>query len=135
MLKTGVAVKIDSLGFDAKGNVPDSLRPQLLQGGSLWKGQLQTETFYHQWTALYKRIQLKGRSEVYEEAAYTWFNRLMAIHILQKNGLIEPVLSFVDEARTPRIVDEARMGRMPQMSDDSRRKLAEPQPYGLHHGG
>lgn len=124
-LKAGVAAKMLTLGFDRNGNVPEHLHPQLMQGGSLWNGQLQTESFYHQWNALYKRIKQKGIKEVYEEAAYTWFNRLVAIRILQKNGIIEPVLEYVDAARTPRIVDEARMGRMPQMQEAQRIRLLE----------
>ena len=124
-LKAGIAAKIITLGFDKNGNVPGHMHPQLMQGGSLWNGRLETEGFYHQWQALYSRVQQKGIKEVYEEAAYTWFNRLVAIRILQKNSLIEPVLSYVDEARTPRIVDEARMGRMPQMQERQRQLLTE----------
>jgi len=124
-LKAGIAAKIITLGFDKNGRVPDHMHPQLMQGGSLWNGRLETEGFYHQWQALYHRVQQKGIKEVYEEAAYTWFNRLVAIRILQKNSLIEPVLSYVDEARTPRIVDEARMGRMPQMQERQRQLLTE----------
>ena len=124
-LKAGIAAKIITLGFDKNGRVPDHMHPQLMQGGSLWNGRLETEGFYHQWQALYNRVQQKGIKEVYEEAAYTWFNRLVAIRILQKNQLIEPVLDYVDQARTPRIVDEARMGRMPQMQERQRQLLTE----------
>jgi hypothetical protein len=124
-LKAGIAAKIITLGFDKNGNVPEHMHPQLMQGGSLWNGQLQTEGFYHQWQTLYKRVQQKGIKEVYEEAAYTWFNRLVAIRILMKNQLIEPVLEYVDAARTPRIVDEARMGRIPQMQERQRQLLIE----------
>ena len=124
-LKAGIAAKIITLGFDKNGNVPEHMHPQLMQGGSLWNGQLQTEGFYHQWQALYNRVQQKGIKEVYEEAAYTWFNRLVAIRILMKNQLIEPVLEYVDAARTPRIVDEARMGRIPQMQERQRQLLME----------
>ena len=124
-LKAGIAAKIITLGFDKNGNVPEHMHPQLMQGGSLWNGQLQTEGFYHQWMALYKRVQQKGIKEVYEEAAYTWFNRLVAIRILMKNQLIEPVLEYVDAARTPRIVDETRMGRIPQMQERQRQLLME----------
>ena len=124
-LKAGIAAKIITLGFDKNGNVPEHMHPQLMQGGSLWNGQLQTEGFYHQWQALYNRVQQKGIKEVYEEAAYTWFNRLVAIRILMKNQLIEPVLEYVDAARTPRIVDEARMGRFPQMQERQRQLLME----------
>lgn len=124
-LKAGIAAKIITLGFDKNGRVPEHMHPQLMQGGSLWNGRLETEGFYHQWQALYSRVQQKGIKEVYEEAAYTWFNRLVAIRILMKNQLIEPVLEYVDAARTPRIVDEARMGRIPQMQERQRQLLME----------
>lgn len=125
ILKAGIAAKITTLGFDKKGNVAEENKPQLMQGGSLWNEQLQTEGFYYQWMSLYNRIQQKGISEVYEEAAYTWFNRLCAIRILQKNNLCSPVLAYADAARTPVIVDEARQGRIPQMKEELRQRLVE----------
>ena len=124
-LKAGIAAKIITLGFDKNGNVREENKPQLMQGGSLWNGQLQTEGFYYQWMFLYNRVQQKGVNEVYEEAAYIWFNRLMAIRILQKNDLCAPVLDFVDESRTPFIVDEARQGHLPQMKEDVRVRLLD----------
>lgn len=124
-LKEGIAAKIRTLGFDKKGNVAEVHRPQLMQGGTHWNGQLLPETFYHQWTSLYHRIQQKGISEVYEEAAYTWFNRLCAIRILQKNDLCAPVLDYTDAARTPFIVDEARQGRIPEMNNEMRSRLSD----------
>lgn len=124
-LKEGIAAKIRTLGFDKKGDVAEEHRPQLMQGGTHWNGQLLPETFYHQWTSLYNRIQQKGISEVYEEAAYTWFNRLCAIRILQKNDLCAPVLDYTDAARTPFIVDEARQGRIPEMNNEMRSRLSD----------
>ena len=123
ILKRGVAAKMLSLGFDNNGHIDESEMPILIQGGSIFRGQQYSEAFYHQWMSLYKRIKEKGIKEVYEEAAYTWFNRFMAIRILQKNGLAEPVLDFVDVARTPHIVDAARMGHHPQMSAADEEKL------------
>jgi len=125
ILKAGIAAKITTLGFDKNGNVAEANKPQLMQGGSLWNEQLQTEGFYYQWMSLYNRIQQKGISEVYEEAAYTWFNRLCAIRILQKNNLCSPVLAYADAARTPVIVDEARQGHIPQMKEGLRQRLVE----------
>ena len=125
ILKAGIAAKITTLGFDKNGNVAEANKPQLMQGGSLWNEQLETEGFYYQWMSLYNRIQQKGISEVYEEAAYTWFNRLCAIRILQKNNLCSPVLAYADAARTPVIVDEARQGRIPQMKEELRQRLVE----------
>ena len=125
ILKAGIAAKITTLGFDKNGNVAEANKPQLMQGGSVWNGQLQTEGFYHQWMALYNRIQQIGIKDVYEEAAYTWFNRLCAIRILQKNNLCTPVLAYADAARTPVIVDEARQGRIPQMKEELHQRLVE----------
>lgn len=125
ILKAGIAAKITTLGFDKNGNVAEANKPQLMQGGSLWNEQLQTEGFYYQWTALYNRIQQIGIKDVYEEAAYTWFNRLCAIRILQKNNLCSPVLAYADAARTPVIVDEARQGHLPQMKEEMRQRLVE----------
>lgn len=125
ILKTGIAAKIMTLGFDRKGNVAEEHRPQLMQGGTLWNGKLYTEGFYHQWMSLFNRVQQKGINEVYEEAAYTWFNRLCAIRILQKNNLCSPVLQYTDAARTPVIVDQARQGHLPPMKEDLRQRIIE----------
>ena len=125
ILKAGIAAKIMTLGFDKKGNVAEEHRPQLMQGGTLWNGKLYTEGFYHQWMSLFNRVQQKGINEVYEEAAYTWFNRLCAIRILQKNNLCSPVLQYADAARTPIIVDQARQGHLPPMKEDLRQRVIE----------
>lgn len=125
ILKAGIAAKIITLGFDRKGNVAEEHRPQLMQGGTLWNGKLYTEGFYHQWMSLFNRVQQKGINEVYEEAAYTWFNRLCAIRILQKNNLCSPVLQYADAARTPVIVDQARQGHLPPMKENLRQRVIE----------
>ena len=125
ILKAGIAAKLTSLGFDSKGGVAENLRPQLLQGGTLWNGRTLSEGFYHQWMRLYEEVQAKGVNEVYEQAAYTWFNRLVAIRILQKNGLCEPVSTYADSAHTPHIVNQARQGLFPPMEEASKRHLLE----------
>lgn len=125
ILKAGIAAKLTSLGFDSKGEVAENLRPQLLQGGTLWNGRTLPEGFYHQWMRLYEEVQAKGVNEVYEQAAYTWFNRLVAIRILQKNGLCELVSAYADSAHTPQIVNQARQGLFPPMEEASKRHLLE----------
>ncbi len=125
-LREGIRAKIKTLGFNDRGEVPENLRPRPMQGGCLLpNGDRETEGYLRRWNALYSRVRQKGLSEVYEEAAYTWFNRLVAIRILQnqEESLCEGVLDFVDAARTPRIVDEARMGRLPQMPEAQRQQL------------
>ena len=125
VLKAGVAAKLMTLGFKKDGSVSEDMKPTLLQGGCIWNGRTETEGFYHRWMSLYERVQRKGLNEVYEEVAYTWFNRFVAIRILRKNGLSEPVLDFVDAANTPRIVDQARSGQIPQMNEEDRLHLVE----------
>ena len=122
-LRAGVATKIRSLGFDADGNAVPSMEPTPMVGGCTWNGQILPSAFAEQWEALRRRLKAKGLKEVVEEGAYTWFNRLMAIRILSMNGIAEPVLRFVDEARTPKIVDDARQGRVIAMPDQQLQRL------------
>lgn len=122
-LRAGVATKIRSLGFDAEGNAVPGMEPTPMVGGCTWNGQILLSAFAEQWEALRRRLKAKGLKEVVEEGAYTWFNRLMAIRILSMNGIAEPVLRFVDEARTPKIVDDARQGRVIPMPDQQLQRL------------
>lgn len=127
ILKEGVMQRIRALGFDSEGNTPDM--PERVQGGTRYQGRLiENERFYDCWVALNKRIHELGKNgvqQVYEEAAYTWFNRLVAIRIMQKNDFIEPVLSYdVADIRVPHIVSEARKGRlMVSLTDEEDRRL------------
>ena len=126
ILKSGVLNRILTLGFDEKGNrIVD--RPVKIQGGTVFMDQLREESFYDAWTALESRLAKHGIKEVCEEAAYTWFNRLVAIRIMQKNEFIEPVMQYVSqETRIPIIVDQARSGRLSlKMSAQDEAKLNE----------
>ena len=112
VLKAGVLNRILALGFDKDGNLTVD-RPVKIQGGTIFMGQLREEGFFDAWTALEERIAKHSIKEVCEEAAYTWFNRLVAIRIMQKNGFIEPVEQYASEVtRIPVIVDQARSGRL-----------------------
>ena len=89
-------------------------------------GMIPDTTFYDKWTSLYERVQQKGIKEVYEEAAYTWFNRLMAIRIMAKNAFTGPVLEYQSEAvLIPQIVANARRGVYPEMSEADREQLMQ----------
>ena len=123
-IKSGVVLKLMELGFDGQGNVPDDIMPQRIQGATLFRGQYYPESMYQQWNNLYSRVQDKGIQAVYEEVAYTWFNRIVAIRILQKNALIQPVLQFVEGfTRMPQIVFDAKRGRYPEMTTEERMRL------------
>lgn len=122
ILLSGVVQRLAALGFQSDGTATE--KPELLGGGAVFMGEVQSEDFYHKWMSLYQRMQSHSFREVAEESAYTWFNRLVAIRIMVKNELIPAVLEYEsDEVRIPVIVTEARQGRMPQMDEADRQKL------------
>lgn len=122
ILMQGVAHRFTALGFRADGTPVEE--PQLLGGGATFMGDTVTEDFYHKWQSLAAAIRRHGLKDVAEEAAYTWFNRLMAIRIMTKNGLIPPVLKYESPGvYVPLIVSEARQGRLPQMNEEERSRL------------
>lgn len=124
-LKAGVAGMLQLYGFDADGNT--STMPERITGGAIFNGTTITdETFYDKWMSLYNAIQAHGVKEVYEEVAYTWFNRFMAIRIMRKNGFINPILEYSNpELRIPSIVADARRGNIPPMQEVDRRRLQD----------
>lgn len=122
ILMQGVVHRFTALGFRADGTPVEE--PQLLGGGATFMGDTVTEDFYHKWQSLAAAIRRHGLKDVVEEAAYTWFNRLMAIRIMTKNGLIPPVLQYESPGvYVPLIVSEARQGRLPQMNEEERSRL------------
>lgn len=125
ILMQGVKNRLQAIGFDLKTGTPSEM-PQTMEGGAVFMGDTVTTDFYSRWMSLYNNICARGIKQVAEEAAYTWFNRFMAIRIMQKQGFISPVLAYEsEEVRVPVIVSEARQGRMPQMVADVHDKLME----------
>lgn len=123
ILMQGVKNRLQAIGFDLKTGTPSEM-PQKMEGGAVFMGDTVTTDFYSRWMSLYNNICARGIKQVAEEAAYTWFNRFMAIRIMQKQGFISPVLAYEsEEVRVPVVVSEARQGRMPQMATDVHDKL------------
>ena len=124
ILMQGVVHRLSALGFLPDGSVTEE--PQQQGGGATFMGDTVTQDFYDKWQSLRRAVSERGINEVAEEAAYTWFNRLVAIRILVKNGLASPVLEYESEdILVPLLVSEARQGRMPEMDADSLRKLTD----------
>ena len=122
ILMQGVVHRLQAIGFDADGTPIEE--PQLFSGGATFMGDTVSTDFYDKWQSLANAIRQRSIKEVAEEAAYTWFNRLMAIRIMVKNDLIPPVLQYEsDGVFVPLLVTEARQGRLPGMKEDERRKL------------
>jgi len=119
----GVSHRLQAMGFDLRTGQPIEI-PQKMEGGAVFMNDVVSLDFYSRWMSLYNSIQSRSIREVAEEAAYTWFNRLMAIRIMVKNDLIPPVLQYESEGvLVPLLVTEARQGRLPEMKEDDRRKL------------
>ena len=125
ILMQGVKNRLQAIGFDLKTGTSSEM-PQKMEGGAVFMGDTVTTDFYSRWMSLYNNIHARGIKQVAEEAAYTWFNRFMAIRIMQKQGFISPVLAYEsEEVRVPVIVSEARQGRIPQMAAEVHDKLME----------
>ena len=125
ILMQGVKHRLQALGFDLKTGKPVEM-PQAMEGGAVFMGDIVTMDFYRRWMSLYNNVQARSIKDVAEEAAYTWFNRFMAIRIMAKQEFISPVLAYEsDDVRVPVIVSEARQGRMPKMSEAVRSQLVE----------
>lgn len=120
-LMDGVRLKLRRLGFDERGHAVKT--PELISGGTIWNGEEYPEEFYAQWTALRDMLLKRGVREVVETAAYTWFNRMVAIRILAKNNLCDAILSNDETTGMPRLLAEARMGRVPEMTDQQRHRF------------
>ena len=128
LLMQGVRNRIEAVGFNDDGSV--RVEPKASGNSAIFDGQVINDSrFVARWNALRKRIQQlgggkKGVKAVIEEAAYTWFNRLMAIRILEYNSLAPALLDYENpEIRIPRIVTDARAGKTPVLSDEDRASL------------
>ena len=125
ILMQGVKNRLQSLGFDLKTGQAEEL-PQEMEGGAVFMNDVVSTDFYRKWMSLYQNVQARSIREVAEEAAYTWFNRFMAIRIMEKRGFISPVLEFEsNDIHIPAIVNEATQGRLPQMTEAMRSQLME----------
>ena len=127
ILLAGVNAKLNLLGFNADGSDNNVTPPSRYSDSTVFQGRVIPGTrFYEQWMELYNRIKLIGFDDVCEEAAYTWFNRLVALRILQKNGIIQPVIEYDNPAvKVPRIVNDARRGKYDFLMPSDRQQLNE----------
>lgn len=125
-LIAGVDERLNTLGFDADGNVPEENRPVRIEGGAKFRGEVLSDTsFFEKWTKLASDVRHRGRKEVRDAVAYTWFNRFCAIRIMAKRGFMSPVLEYVGnkDARTPAIVASMRAGEQQRLFPDERGRL------------
>jgi len=122
ILIRGIAQKLLYWGFDAKGNVTEE--PTTLEGGYVLRGEaFDDPSIPNKWNGLRDAIQKKGIESVTEEAAYTWFNRIMAIRILSKNGYDRAQLEYEGDSKTPTLLTRARRGQSEFLAAKEKKRL------------
>ncbi|GEO05550.1 class I SAM-dependent DNA methyltransferase [Adhaeribacter aerolatus] len=123
ILLAGVERKVMYWGFDKKGTITEE--PQAIAGGYMFRGNVFDDaTLPNKWKALKAAINRKGIKEVVEEAAYTWFNRMMAIKILAQNNYDLPQLEYAEgTSLLPVILQRARRGQYDFLNKEERQRL------------
>ena len=107
-LLQGVKNRLLYWGFDEKGQIVEEI--QTTKGGYIFRENVYDDpTVSKKWQALKEAIHRHSVNDVIEEAAYTWFNRLMAIKILEKNNYISATLEYIsDSLSDPHLLQDAR---------------------------
>jgi hypothetical protein len=110
LLLEGVFQRLKYWGFQEDGTNKENL--QTTQGGFIFRTNPYTDVSVPpKWHKLKAKLKNKQDvKDVVEEASYTWFNRLMAIKILEANGYIPKQLGYTEGSRTPLIVQNAKRG-------------------------
>ena len=103
-------------GFDKKGSILHTV--EATGGGYLFRGEAHDDTSIPpKWNSLVSAVGRHSVQDIIEEAAYTWFNRLMAIKILEQNGYDQPVLAYAAaDLNEPVILRNAKKGIYPTSS-------------------
>ena len=77
------------------------------------------------WRELSERIRTKEQyQDLIEEAAYTWFNRIMIIKIMEQNDLLPKILEYSPETDIPTIIAQAKNGSYSLSKSSAQRLLA-----------
>lgn len=125
ILLKGVSDKLRYWGFDMKGNIMEE--PMAVGGGVMFRGEAFDDPGLMQlWNSLSNAIRKKGIEQIIEETAYTWFNRIMAIRILSKNGYDTAQLEYAEGGqKLPLILQRARRGTYPFLSNSEQGRLSK----------
>jgi type II restriction/modification system DNA methylase subunit YeeA len=123
LLMEGVANKLLFWGFKPDGTTSEE--PNSVAGGYTFRGKVfDDEAVPKLWKSLHQAINKKGIDVVKEEAAYTWFNRIMALQIMAKNDYLEAQLAYVPGmANTPQILQKARQGQYSFLNGKEQERL------------
>jgi type II restriction/modification system DNA methylase subunit YeeA len=124
-LLDGVESRLKYWGINDNATVVEE--PEATYGGYIFRGKVFTSTTaMDKWKRLQSKIKDKQAvKDVIEEAAYTWFNRLMAMKILEKNGYIPLSIGYENNNKTPAIVQEAKKGNYKPVKSSDQQNLLE----------
>ena len=124
-LLDGVESRLKYWGINDNATVVEE--PEATYGGYIFRGKVFTSTTaMDKWKRLQSKIKDKQAVKgVIEEAAYTWFNRLMAMKILEKNGYIPLTIGYENNNKTPAIVQEAKKGNYKPVKSSDQQNLLE----------
>jgi hypothetical protein len=122
LLMDGVRQRLRYWGF---GDGPEPTHEvESIEGGYLFRGEVHSgEDVPTKWRALKNAVNRHGVENVVEEAAATWFNRLMAIRILEKNGHEMDVLAYAQGTRQPVLLHNARQGILPYGTSEQKSRV------------
>lgn len=122
ILLDGVQNALLFWGFDLDGNIHE--KPEAIPGGCLFRGEVYNDTgLLNKWYNLSHYIHRHTAKDAIEQASYTWFNRLMAISILEHNNLSNPVLFISDGQFDPPLLADAKQGKMSFLSPSDQEKV------------
>lgn len=123
MLREGVERRLLYWGFDNKGNNTERL--EAVSGGYIFRAKVSNDTAVPpKWNKLKAAVANTSFDEVVEKAAYTWFNRLMAMKILSSNGYETAQLDYLnEETKTPAILERARRGQYAFLNSNEKQRL------------
>lgn len=122
-LLEAVSHKLQFWGFEADGSI--TAQPQQVAGGYTMHGKVYDDpAVLNLWSALSASVKKHGVDEVIEKAAYTWFNRIMALRILAKNGYERDELAYVEGMNlVPQLLQRARQGKTDYLSKAETERL------------
>ena len=101
-------------------------RVESTMGGYIFRGDVFNDTTVpKKWENLLKAVNNHTANDVVEEASYIWFNRLIAIKILEENGYDDTQLKYTENGIDPIILQNAKRGITPRMDDHAQQQLRE----------
>uniref|UniRef100_UPI00131A559D BREX-1 system adenine-specific DNA-methyltransferase PglX n=1 Tax=Salinibacter altiplanensis TaxID=1803181 RepID=UPI00131A559D len=120
----GVKQRLRYWGFEEDGSIEEA--PEEIEGGYIFRGEVHGDPGVpKKWRALKNAVNQHDVDHVAEEAAYTWFNRLVALRILEKNGYVPDTLGYAEDTTQPAVLYRARQGVIDVLDGEGEQDVRE----------